>query len=100
MESKPRDTLPERPLEGYDSHDGEALEYHGQCRLSSRHTPIQQSDSGYNKEDEAAQDDLVDIFEFPTPVLRVDVDLKRIASSRVVGLEGRLRRLWRIVSES
>ena len=69
------------PLEADDGHDCQALKDHGKSRLASSHAAIQQADAGYDKKHKTTKNDLVYIFELPSFVLLVDIDLLWVPTS-------------------
>ena len=99
------------PLEANNRHDSQTLEDHSKRRLAPGHASIQQADSGYDEEDEAPKDDLVDIsgsgeyqyvfgmfhlicadsLKLPSCILTVDINNLWIAS---VGKRGAVCWLW------
>ena len=81
---------PECPLKRADGHDCECLEDHGKSRLPASHATIKKTDTGNNDKDEAAHNDLVDIFPFEADILRIDVDLLWITAVGNAGIEGGL----------
>ena len=79
--SRERQTeAPKLPLKADYRHDSESLKDHSERRLAPRHATVQQADAWDDEEDEAAHDDLVHVFELPSFVLLVDVDLLWIAA--------------------
>lgn len=78
---------PEHPLEGTDGHDKDGLEQHGQGRLSSRESSIEETNARYNEKDKERLDNHVHIVEFDTGPLIIHVNFLRIAAIGRTGIE-------------
>ena len=93
-------THPEHPLESHHRCDHKTLKEQRQTALAARETSIEQSDARNDEPDEESANNEVDVVEFDTSILRVDVDLERIAAPGLGRIELRLCEervlIWRL----
>lgn len=84
-------THPEHPLESHHRCDHKTLEEQRQTALAARKTSIEQSDARDDEPDEKSANNEVDVVEFDTGVLRIDIDFQRVTAPGLGRVELRLQ---------